>query len=140
MVRSEFEERIGEFEEILQKVAGEMANGMLFEKLPPSELLKKASEAKSSVISIQASEDVQPLFKYVLGRIDEFNAALVGLEKKVDEMKQIACELQEESLESLASKAPAQSMKDERKTEKKQLSLSKFRVEEKVEGNSHVND
>jgi hypothetical protein len=92
------------------------------------------------VISIQASEDVQPLVKYVLGRIDEFNAALVGLEKKVDEMQQIACELQEESLEILASKAPAQSMKDESKTEKKQLSLSNFRVEEKVEGNSHVND
>ncbi|MFZ1038840.1 MAG: hypothetical protein WAN53_03040, partial [Candidatus Bathyarchaeia archaeon] len=72
MVRSEFEEKIGEFEEIPQKVAGEMANGMLFEKLPPSELLKKASEAKSSVISIQVSEDVQPLVKYVLGRIDEF--------------------------------------------------------------------
>ncbi len=239
MVRSEFEAKIGEFEDILQKVAGEIANGTLSEKLPPSELLKKAenhidclrdlgtaseeimlilkpegaptvqskcknvvqtlttfrdillqnttdplansrlafeqlrkastdgpdllflmrevrdapsplisvalafkkaSEAKSSVISIQASEDVQPLIKYVLGRIDELNAALVGLEKKVDEMKQIARELQEESLKILASKALAQSMKDESKTEKKQLSLSNFKVEEKVGGNSHVND
>ena len=239
MINGEFREKISEFEEILQKVAGEIAKGTLSEKLPPSELLKKAedhidrlrdlataseetmlflkperaptvqskcknfvqtlttfrgillqnttdpfansrlafeqlrkalgdgsdllflmrevrdtpsplistalafkkaSEAKSSVISIQASEDVQPLIKYVLGRIAEFNTALVGLGKKVDEMKQIARELQEESLKILVSKAPAQSMKDESKTEKRRLSLSNFKVEEKVGGNSHVND
>jgi hypothetical protein len=45
----------------------------------------------------------------------------------------------EESLKTLASKAPAQSMKDESKTEKKQPSLSNLKVEE-VGGNSHVND
>ena len=58
----------------------------------------------------------------------------------IREMKQIARELQEESLKTLASKVPAQSMKDESKTEKKQPSLSNLKVEEKVGGNSHVND
>jgi hypothetical protein len=169
LARSEFEEEIREFEDILQKVAGDIASGILSERLPPSELLKKAenpinrlrdlattsqeamlvlkpertptvksryknfiqtfatfrdiplqnttdppansrlafeqlkkaltdgsdllflmreardapsppisaalafkkaSEAKGSVISIQASEDVQPLVKYMLDRID----------------------------------------------------------------------
>jgi len=41
LARSKFEEEVREFEDILQKVAGEIANGMLSEKLPPSELLKK---------------------------------------------------------------------------------------------------
>lgn len=239
MARGEFEEEIREFEDILQKVAGEIASGMLSEKLPPSELLKKAenpinrltdlatnsqetmlvlkpertptvkskyknfiqtlatfrgillqnttdplansrlafeqlkkaltdgadllflmreardtpsplisvalafkkaSEAKGSVISIKASEEVQPLIEYMLDRIDEFSAVIISLEKKVNEMKQIARELQEESLKILATKASAQSMKDAGKTEKKQLSLSNFKAEGKVGGNSHVND
>jgi hypothetical protein len=58
----------------------------------------------------------------------------------IREMKQITRQLQEESLKILAGKAPAQSMRNESKTEKKQLSLSNFKVEEKVGGNSHVND
>lgn len=66
---------------------------------------KKASETKSQVISIQSSEEVQPLIKYVLGRIDEFRASLLGLEKKVGEMKQIMRELQEESLKIISGKA-----------------------------------
>jgi hypothetical protein len=183
LARGEFEEEIREFEDILQKVAGEIASGMLSEKLPPSELLKKAenhvnrlrdlatisqetmlvlkpertstvqskhknliqklttfgdillqnttgppvnsrlaleqlkkaltdgadllflmreardvpsplisaalaskNEAKGSVISIKASEVVQPLIEYMLGRIDEFNAIIMNLEKKVNEM------------------------------------------------------
>ena len=90
---------------------------------------KKASETKSSVISIQAKEDVQPLIKYVLGRIDDFRTALIGLEKKVDEMKQIMRELQEESLKTLSEKTSAQSKTTENKTEKKQLSLSNFKIE-----------
>jgi hypothetical protein len=101
---------------------------------------KRASETKSSVISIQASEDVQPLVKYILGRVDEFRAALVGLEKKVDEMKQIMRELQEESLKILANKASPQVSKAESKTEKKQLSLSNFRAEEKTGSDTHGND
>jgi hypothetical protein len=90
---------------------------------------KKASETKSSVISIQAKEDVEPLIKYVLSRIDDFRTALIGLEKKVDEMKQIMRELQEESLKILSEKASTQSKTTENKTEKKQLSLSNFKVE-----------
>ncbi|MDI6805708.1 MAG: hypothetical protein QMD20_03465, partial [Candidatus Bathyarchaeia archaeon] len=91
---------------------------------------KKASEAKSSVISIQAKEDVEPLIKYVLTRIDDFRAALIGLEKKVDEMRQILREFQEESLKILSGKTSHQSVIAENKTEKKQLSLSNFKTEE----------
>ena len=42
---------------------------------------KKTSETKGPIISIQASEEVQPLIKYVLDHIDEFGAALMVLEK-----------------------------------------------------------
>jgi len=230
LVKEEFDGKIGEFEGILQKIASDIASGVLSEKLPPSELLRKtenytnrlkdlvknseelmlilkperaytikatsknltqalttykdillqntpdplansrlafeqlrkaltdgsdflflmrevrdnpsplidaiinfkrASEAKSSVISIQAREDVEPLIKYVLTRIDDFRAALIGLEKKVDEMRQILRELQEESLKILSGKASQQSAMAENKMEKKQLSLSNFKTEEK---------
>jgi len=229
LIKEEFEEKIREFEGILQRVASDIASGVLFEKLTPSELLgrtepyvnrlrdlvtsseelmlvlkpekaytiksmcknltqtlttfkdillqntpdplansrlafeqlrkalsdgsdflflmrevrdnpsplmnailafKRASETKGSVISIQAKEDVQPLIKYVLSRIDDFRAVLIGLEKKVDEMKQIMRELQEESLKILSGKTSAQSKTIENRTEKKQLSLSNFRDEE----------
>jgi hypothetical protein len=229
LVKEEFDGKIGEFEGILQKIASEIASGILSEKLLPSELLRKtehhinrlndlvassgelmlilkperaytikasnknltqalatykdillqntpdpfansrlafeqlrriltdgsdflflmrdvrdnlsplidaiinfkrASEAKSSVISIQAKEDVEPLIKYVLSRIDDFRAALIGLEKKVDEMRQITRELQEESLKILSGKASPQSASTENKTEKKQLSLSNFKIKE----------
>jgi len=230
LIKEEFNEKIGEFEGILQKIASDIASGTLSEKLPPSELLrktethigrlkdlvessgelmlilkperaytiksksknltqalttykdillqntpdpfansrlafeqlrrtltdgsdflflmrevrdnpsplidaivnfKKASEAKTSVISIQAKEDVEPLIRYVLTRIDDFRAALIGLENKVDEMRQILRELQEESLKILSGKASHPSAQTENKTEKKQLSLSNFKVEEK---------
>ena len=228
LVKEEFDGKIGEFEGILQKIASDIASGILSEKLPPSELLgktenytnhlkdlvknseelmlilkperaytikatsknltqalttykdillqntpdplansrlafeqlrkaltdgsdflflmrevrdnpsplidaivnfKRASEAKSSVISIQTKEDVAPLIKYVLTRIDDFRAALIGLEKKVDEMRQILRELQEESLKILSGKTSQQSVMAENKTEKKQLSLSNFKTE-----------
>jgi sugar-specific transcriptional regulator TrmB len=228
LFKEDFEEKIREFEEVLQKVASEIASGVVSEKLPPSELLtktengvnrmkdlatsseelmlvlkpekvptiklkcknliqtlinfkeillqntqeplansrlayeqlrkalsdgsdllflmrevrdnpsplidaiityKKASETKGSVISIQAKEDVQPLIKYVLGRIDDFRAALIALEKKVDEMKQIMRELQEESLKILSNKHSSQPNLAENKTEQKQLSLSNFKTE-----------
>jgi sugar-specific transcriptional regulator TrmB len=225
MIKEELDEKIGEFEKILQKLASDITSRILSEKLPPSDLLKKteqstnrladlatnseelmlvlkpekaytiksmcknltqtiknfkdvllqntpdplansrlafeqlrkavtdgsdllflmrdvrdnpspaidailtfkkASETKSSVISIQAKEDIQPLIKYVLSRMDDFRTALIGLEKKVDEMKQIMRELQEESLKILSEKTSAQSDTPENKTEKKQLSLSNF--------------
>ena len=229
MIKEEFDEKLSEFEEIMQKVASDMASGVFSEKLPPSELLKKteqyvnrlsdlttkseelmlilkpektstikslcknltqtlttfksillqntsdplansrlafeqlrkavtdgsdflflmreikddpsplisailtfkkASETKASVISIQASEDFQPLIKYVLSRIDDLRAALMGLEKKIGEMKQIMRELQEESLKILSGKTSTQSETTENKTENKQLSLSNFKPEE----------
>jgi len=228
LIKNEFYGKIREFEEILQKVATDIASGVLFEKLPPAELLKKtepyvnrladlttsseelmlilkpekayttksmskkltqtlmtfkeilvqktpdplansrlafeqlrkaltdgsdvlflmreirdnpsplieavlsfkkASEAKASVISVQASEDIQPVIKYVLSRIDEFRAALMSLEKKVDDLKRIARELQEESLKILAGKTSPQSGSVENKTENKQVSLSSFKAE-----------
>lgn len=228
MIKEEFDKRINEFEQILQKIASDIASGVLYEKLPPSELLKKteqyvnrlndlatsteelmlilkpekaltiqslskklaltlttfknillqntadplansrlafeqlrkavtdgsdflflmreikenpsplidailtfkkASETRASVISIKASEDVQPLIKYVLSRIDEFRESLMGLEKRVNELKQIMRELQEESLKILSGKSSAQTEEAENKTEKKQLSLANFRAE-----------
>jgi len=89
--------------------------------------LKKASETKGPVISIQASEEVQPLIKHVLGHIDEFRAALMGLEKKVGEMKQIMRELQEESLKMLSGKASSEPKTDGGEDKKSQLSLSSFK-------------
>lgn len=92
--------------------------------------LKKACETKGSVISIQASEDVQPLVKHVLNRMDEFRIALMGLEKKVVEMKQSMRELQEESLRILSGKTSEHPRQTEDKTEKRQLSLSNFKAEQ----------
>lgn len=228
MIKEEFNEKISEFEEIMQKIASDVASGAIFEKISPSEMLKKtehyvdnlkdlateskeimlilkpekaytikvlfksfnqtlttfkdilvqnspdplansrlafeqlrkaltdgsdllllmrdirdnpsplmdalitlkkASETKGPVISIQASEETQPLIKYVLGRIDEFRAALMGLEKKVGEMKQIMRELQEESLKTLSHKNPTEPKKNERENRKRQLSLSNFKKE-----------
>jgi len=231
LVKEEIDLKIQEFEEILQKLASDIAKGVIFEKLPPSELLqkteedvdrlkdlsadseelmlillkpekantikdmarnftqaltnfkeillqntpdpsansrlafeqlrkaltdgsdllflmreirnnpsplietildfKKASETKGSVISIKAKEDVEPLIKYVLSRIDEFRSALVGLEKKVGEMKQIMRELQEESLKILSGNVATKRETVEINMEKKQLSLSNFKNEGK---------
>lgn len=229
MIKEEFNQIISEFEEILQKVASDVASGVIFEKLPPSELLnktehyvnglrdstikseeimlilkpekaytikalcknftqtlttfkdillqnspdplansrlafeqlrkaltdgsdilflmrdirdnpsplmdalitlKKASETRGPVISIKASEEVQPLIKHVLGRIDEFRVTLMGLEKKVGEMKQIMRGLQEESLKILSGKASTEPKKDEDANQKRQLSLSNFKAKE----------
>jgi hypothetical protein len=92
--------------------------------------LKKASETKGPVISIQASEETQPLIKYVLGHIDELRATLMGLEKKVGEMKQIMRELQEESLEILSHKTTTEPKKNEGENRRRQLSLSNFKAKE----------
>ncbi len=228
MIKEEFNEKISEFEEIIQKISSDITSGMLSEKLPPSELLqktgqlishlidlaeisegfmlalkpeksitikskcknltqtltnfkdillqstsdplaksriafeqlrkaladgsdflflmrevrnnpsplmnailtlKKASEAKSSIISIQAKEDIQPLVKYVLSRIDDFRTVLISLEKRVDEMKKIMRELQEESLRILSGET-SQNESNENRTERKQLSLSNFKTEQ----------
>jgi len=229
LLKGELDDKIREFEELLQKVASDIAKGVIFEKLPPSELLqkteayvdplkdlaisseefmlvlkpekadtiktmaknftqaltnfkdiliqhtpdpsansrlafeqlrkaltdgsdflflmrevrdnpsplidailnfKRASETKGAVINIKAKEDVEPLIKYVLSRIDEFRAALVGLEKNVSEMKKIMRELQEESLKILSGSAEMTPEKVENCGEKKQLSLSNFKTKE----------
>ncbi|MGC9345525.1 MAG: hypothetical protein ACP5ER_01860 [Candidatus Bathyarchaeales archaeon] len=91
---------------------------------------KRASKAKGPIISIKASEEVQPLIKYILSRIDEFRSLLIGLEKKIGEMKQIMRELQEESLKILSGKATTQPKTDKDENEKGQLSLSNFKAEE----------
>jgi len=44
LIKREFTEKISEFEEALQKVASDIASGVLFEKLPPSELLSKTDD------------------------------------------------------------------------------------------------
>jgi hypothetical protein len=228
LFKEEFNEELGKFEEIIQRIASDVASGAIFEKLPPSELLKKtehyvdnlkdsaikseelmvilkpekaytvkalcknftqtlttfkdillqnspdplansrlafeqlrkaltdgsdllilmrdirdnpsplidalitlkkASETKGPVISIQASEETQPLIKYVLGHIDELRATLMGLEKKVGEMKQIMRELQEESLKTLSNKTPTEPRKNKEENKKRQLFLSNFKKE-----------
>ena len=63
-----------------------------------------------------------------MNRIDEFRVALMSLEKKVVEMKQIMRKLQEESLKILSGETPTLTPeKDEDENKKSQLSLSNFR-------------
>lgn len=64
----------------------------LMDALPTS---KKASETKGPIISVQASEKAQHIIKFILGNIDKLRATLIGLDKKVSEMKLIMRELQE---------------------------------------------
>ena len=88
--------------------------------------LKKAAETKGPVISIQASEEVQPIIKNLLGRIDELRAALIGIEKKVGEMKQAMRNLQEESLELLSGKTSQLTENETSEDRKGQLSQAKL--------------
>lgn len=92
--------------------------------------LKEVSETRGSVMSIRASEDVQPLIEYVLKHIEELNTGLTELEKRIAEIKQGARELQEESLKALYRKTEKQTNPTENKTEKRQLSLSNFKAEQ----------
>jgi hypothetical protein len=92
--------------------------------------LKEVSETRGSVMSIRASEDVQPLVEYVLKHIEELNTGLTELEKRIAEIKQGARELQEESLKALYRKTEKQTNPTENKTEKRQLSLSNFKAEQ----------
>lgn len=91
---------------------------------------KKVSEKKGSVISIQASRDIQPFIKYVLNHIEGLNAGLTELQKRIDEIKQSVRELQEGNLEVLNQKTEEPPNPMENKTEKRQLSLSNFKVEQ----------
>jgi len=91
-------------------------------------------------VSIRASKDIQPVIKYLLSRLDELRASLMGLEKKVGEMKQIMRELQEESLSILSGNNRTQPETDKEKNEKEQLSLSDFKGREKEEGENSNDD
>ena len=92
--------------------------------------LKKLSQGKDSVMSIQASEDIQPLVKYVLEHIGELSAGLTELEKRIGEIKQSVRELEGESLKILSHKTEEQPNPTENKTEKRQLSLTNFKAEQ----------
>lgn len=92
--------------------------------------LKEVSNTRGSVMSIRASEDVQPLIEYVLKHIEELNTGLTELEKRIAEIKQGARELQKESLKALYRKTEEQTNPTENKTEKRQLSLSNFKAEQ----------
>jgi len=91
---------------------------------------KKVSETKGSVMSIRASEDIQPLIKHVLEHVEELSAGLTELEKRITEIKRGVLELQEESLKTLSRKTEEQTGLAESKTEKRQLSLSNFKAEQ----------
>ncbi len=231
MIAEEFESKTVEFEETLQKIAGDVAGGVIFDKLEPSEMLKrtevatnrlvdlagtisdlmlilkpekaysirakktelvrtlktfqgilvqnsldpssnsrmafeqlknaiaassdflvlmheikehpsplinaivahrKAVDSKSALISIQTSEEIQPLVKHVFNGMDELRTALTGLERRVDEMKRMMRELQEESIKVLSEKqSTGEDFKGrEEIVEKKQLSLSNFKNEQ----------
>jgi hypothetical protein len=91
---------------------------------------KKVSEKKGSVISIQASRDIQPFIKYVLNHIEGLNAGLTELRKRIDEIKQSVRELQEGNLEVLTQKTEEPPNRTENKTEKRQLPLSSFKAEQ----------
>jgi hypothetical protein len=88
---------------------------------------KKVSETKGSVINIQASEDIQPLIKYVLDHVGELSTGLTELEKRIGEIKNSVRELREESLKILSEKTDKPLTPTENKTEKRQLHISNFR-------------
>ncbi|HVP16199.1 MAG TPA: hypothetical protein VMT42_02405 [candidate division Zixibacteria bacterium] len=90
---------------------------------------KEASAKKSSIMSIRTAEHVQPLTEYVLKHIEELNAGLTEVEKRIAEIRQGARELQEESLKALSRTTEEQTNPTENKTEKRQLSLSNFKAE-----------
>jgi hypothetical protein len=92
--------------------------------------LKEVSARKSSVMSIRTAEDVQPLTECFLKHIEELNAGLIELEKRIAEIRQGARELQEESLKALSRTTEEQTNPTENKTEKRQLSLSNFKAEQ----------
>lgn len=49
LIKEDFSSVTSEFEEILQKIASDVASGVIFEKLPPSELLNKTEQYISNL-------------------------------------------------------------------------------------------
>jgi hypothetical protein len=56
LINGEPREKISESGEILQKTAGEIANGMLSEKLAPPELLEKTEKKQLSLSDFKVEE------------------------------------------------------------------------------------
>lgn len=79
---------------------------------------------------IHASEDTQPLKKYVLDHVEILNTELAELEKRIGEIKQTVQKLQEESLKTLSGQAEERRKHAENKTERRQPSLSNFKAEQ----------
>ena len=49
LTKEDFSSVTSEFEEILQKIASDVASGVIFEKLPPSELLNNTEQYISNL-------------------------------------------------------------------------------------------
>jgi len=55
LIREEFRQQVGEFEEILQKLATDIASGVLFERLQPQELWNKTKDSTTRLIELTES-------------------------------------------------------------------------------------
>ena len=94
--------------------------------------LREAAQTKGPVITIQASEDLQPILNRIFQRIEKLRASLLMAEKALAEVKHQIKLLEEESLHfSTEKKALEKSEQNyepkKEEKEKGQLSLSQFR-------------
>jgi len=94
--------------------------------------LREAAQTKGPVITIQASEDLQPILNRIFQRIEKLRASLLMAEKALAEVKHQIKLLEEESLhfstEKKALEKPKQNYESKKEEkEKGQLSLSQFR-------------
>ena len=61
MFYEKFRSQIAEFEEILQKLATEIASGIIFERLQPMEIWKKTENSTNRLIELNESlKDMKP--------------------------------------------------------------------------------
>ena len=94
--------------------------------------LREAAQTKGPVITIQASEDLQPILNRIFQRIEKLRASLLMAEKALAEVKHQIKLLEEESLHFSTEKKALEKSKQnyepkKEEKEKKQLSLSQFR-------------
>ena len=93
--------------------------------------LREAAQTKGPVITIQASEDLQPILNRIFQRIEKLRASLLMAEKALAEVKHQIKLLEEESLHFSTEKKALEKSKQnyepkKEEKEKKQLSLSQF--------------
>jgi len=55
VIREEFRQQVGEFEEILQRLATDIASGVLFERLQPQELWNKTKDSATRLMELTES-------------------------------------------------------------------------------------